>query len=118
MAGRKGFSDVGGQPLFFAQTGVVADTPADITVVCGFIPDYICFIPDLGATAPQRYEWFLGMTESGEAMLTNGADGVTSLDADDTFELDSDGKSFVICAEIQAADDDSPYHIQCFRYSQ
>jgi hypothetical protein len=115
---RRALNTVGGLPLIFAQTGVTADTPVDVTVNCGFTPDYICFIPDLGQTAPDRLEWFLGMTESGEAMLTTGSTGVTSLDADDTFEIASDGESFVICAEIQAAANDSPYHVYCFRYSK
>jgi len=110
--------NVGGRPLFFAQTGVTADTPVDVTVACGFVPDYILFIPDVGATNPNIYEYFKGMTKSAEAMLTTGSTGVTTLDADDTFEIAADGQSFVVCSEIQTTDDDKSYHVHCFRYSE
>jgi hypothetical protein len=110
--------NVGGTPLFFAQSGVTADTPVDVTVPCGFIPDYICFIDDVGATASDRYEYFLGMTASAEALHTNGADGVVAIVADNTFELASNGLSFVICAEIQITDNDKTYSVHCMRYSQ
>lgn len=108
-------TSVGGRKLFHAQTGTAAATAADVDITCGFVPDFILAVDDVGATNPNIRIRMPGVGD-GKALLITGSTGVVTIDAADAFTDLASGEGFTLHSEVQL--DGEPWSVVALRYTE